>query len=579
MPVSAVKAMKKSAFSCNQCRKRKVKCGGEKPSCVRCTGRNESCAYKLSPTLSYTQKLEKRVQELEEALSIAQANGSSAVTAEQSPSNTVLSTTSAQKSTYLGPIKGLKVDEKGAVTYHGATSFFHLPTMDLNEALPARNECFSETLDDGNRRKEKLVHNAWQQRALEGSLETPEPFQFLLNIHWCWIQPLFNFVYRPAFTRDMEVLGPYYSHTLLNAILSHSVRWCKNNKEIQRLLDSYDDGALFSRQARSLVFSEISTGHPEVPTIQTLLLLSAQECSAGNRTQAWLYSGMAFRLIEDMGITFTTGGTHSELNLEDEDVEIRQRLFWSCYFWDKMVSLYLGRTPMLQNSGMSPDQVILDDSAEHEIWFPHGIAYPEGLEYPPTIAHSITCFRWMCRLSIIFNQILIHIYDPTKQYTDEDVKICLQNEEQSLKHLYTAASIFLLQMQAASQPDAQALTRLRFCINSLKRLCTSNPVIKSALGLITDSLSKMGLDMPPFVISANDEGKPVNGTVQMEIRGELSSAESNPTGHWQGFSEYLEPALPSFDPQEFTISDETLEAFPFLTPIDAKFGISYDQDH
>lgn len=104
-------------------------------------------------------------------------------------------------------------------------------------------------------------------------------------------------------------------------------------------------------------------------------------------------------------------------------------------------------------------------------------------------------------------------------------------------------------------------------------------VIKSALDLITDSLSKMGLDMLPFVISANDEGKTVNGTVQMETRGELSSAESNPTGHWQELSEYLEPALPSFDPQEFTISDETLEAFPFLTPIDAKFGISYDQDY
>jgi hypothetical protein len=177
MSVSSVKAMKKSAFSCNQCRKRKVKCGGEKPSCVRCTSRNEVCEYKLSPTLSYTQKLEKRVQELEEALSIAQASGSSAIIAEQSPSNTStaadLSTTSAQKGSYLGPIKGLKVDEKGAVTYHGATSFFQLPITDLNEALPAQNGCFSETLDDGNRRKEKLVHNAWQQRALEGFLETP----------------------------------------------------------------------------------------------------------------------------------------------------------------------------------------------------------------------------------------------------------------------------------------------------------------------------------------------------------------------------------------------------------------------
>lgn len=89
----------------------------------------------------------------------------------------------------------------------------------------------------------------------------------------------------------------------------------------------------------------------------------------------------------------------------------------------------------------------------------------------------------------------------------------------------------------------------------------------------------MGLDILPFDIPANNEGKHANDTVQTETRGELFSAESNPTGHLQGFSEYLEPALPSFDPQEFTISDETLEAFPFLTPIDAKFGISYDQDY
>lgn len=52
--------------------------------------------------------------------------------------------------------------------------------------------------------------------------------------------------------------------------------------------------------------------------------------------------------------------------------------------------------------------------------------------------------------------------------------------------LYTAASIFLLQMQAASQPDAQALTRLSFCINSLKRLCTSNPGLTIILFILKE---------------------------------------------------------------------------------------------
>ena len=156
----------------------------------------------------------------------------------------------------------------------------------------------------------------------------------------------------------MEVLGPYYSHTLLNAILSHSVRWCKNHSQIGQLLVPYDDGELFSRQARTLLFEELRLGRSKVPTVQTLLLLSAQECSSGNRTQAWLYSGMAFRLIEDMGMCIDGKRYASTIQLSDEDIEIRHRLFWSCYFWDKMISLYLGRSPTLQNSTVSPPQIM-----------------------------------------------------------------------------------------------------------------------------------------------------------------------------------------------------------------------------
>jgi len=157
---------------------------------------------------------------------------------------------------------------------------------------------------------------------------------------------------------DMEQLGRYYSHTLLNAMLSHSVRWCKNDSQIRQLLVPFDDGNLFSRQARTLLFDELTLGHCTVPTVQTLLLLSAQECSAGNRTQAWLYSGMAFRMIEDMGICIDGQKYASTVKLSDEDIEIRNRLFWSCYFWDKLISLYLGRSPTLQHSTVSPPHIM-----------------------------------------------------------------------------------------------------------------------------------------------------------------------------------------------------------------------------
>ena len=75
----------------------------------------------------------------------------------------------------------------------------------------------------------------------------------------------------------------------------------------------------------------------------------------------------------------------------------------------------------------------MDDSAENEMWTPHGIVYPPGIEYPPTQAHSISCFMRMCQLSEIFNQILIHIYDPLGQNSELEVQTCLANEGQALR--------------------------------------------------------------------------------------------------------------------------------------------------
>ena len=178
---------------------------------------------------------------------------------------------------------------------------------------------------------------------------------------------MFNFIYRPAFTRDIQTLGPYYSHTLMNAVLSHSVRWARNDPLIKAKLDElYDGGALFGKHARSMVFDELTSGSSSipttcsVPTVQALLLLSAQECSVGNSAQAWIYSGLAFRILDHLGICIDGQRYPSSVQLSDEDVEIRHRLFWSCYLWDKLVSLYLGRLPTLKHTSVSPPQLICE---------------------------------------------------------------------------------------------------------------------------------------------------------------------------------------------------------------------------
>jgi hypothetical protein len=62
--------------------------------------------------------------------------------------------------------------------------------------------------------------------------------------------------------------------------------------------------------------------------------------------KAWLYSGMAFRMAIDLGIQLPNDKLSTYVkNLSPEDIEIRKRLFWSCYTWDKAISLYCGRMP------------------------------------------------------------------------------------------------------------------------------------------------------------------------------------------------------------------------------------------
>ncbi|KAJ5091310.1 Transcription factor [Penicillium alfredii] len=522
---------------------------------------------------------------------------------------------------------GLNVENDGRISFHGPTSLFQLPSGVVNET--ATTSYFAQELEA---RKERLINSAWRERAFEQMAAMPEPFQYLLDSHWCWIQPLFNFVYRPAFTRDLKIHGPYYSDILLNAILSHSVRWCKAEPQVGPLLDSFDGGALFSHRAVSGLYDSLKVGYAGIPTIQTLLLLSAQECGRGNRTQAWLYSGMAFRLLDDLGISIDSRKYSGSAQLSDEDIEIRNRLFWSCYFWDKVVSLYFGRAPTMQHSHVSPPRMILDDTSEIEIWTPHGVSFPDGAHYPPTQAHSTSCFMKMCGLAEILNQILIHIYDPMRQTTESEFYDCIQEQAKNLSdwwdelpdylklvatelpsysppshimilnclyhtinillhrpilcsrellksrqetydksHLvqclasattilslfdlyrrtfgdnhvvlslaysiYTAGSIFLLEIQALKYAAPGTLDKLKFCIFALERVKLANPVITTALSLIYQELQKLQIDIhvtmsaPPPDPDQQPHHHPQSHHPHSHPSSQSPSVSSNPSRH------------------------------------------------
>jgi hypothetical protein len=118
----------------------------------------------------------------------------------------------------------------------------------------------------------------------------------------------------------MATGGKYYSEFLLTVICAHASKY---------LDPQYAE--LFLQRARRLL-GEAVQQPSSIPTVQALLQLSAKEIAQGTISQAWVYSGIAFRMASDLGLQ------HNALairGLTPVDVEVRRRLFWSCYFWDK----------------------------------------------------------------------------------------------------------------------------------------------------------------------------------------------------------------------------------------------------
>ncbi|KAL7941225.1 hypothetical protein V8C42DRAFT_361304 [Trichoderma barbatum] len=80
--------------------------------------------------------------------------------------------------------------------------------------------------------------------------------------------------------------------------------------------------------SRSIVTETISPG---LVTVQTCLVLCMYECGQGRSYRAWVYSGMAIRMIQLLRKMYNTD------LINDSQREILNRTFWGCFILDRMI--------------------------------------------------------------------------------------------------------------------------------------------------------------------------------------------------------------------------------------------------
>jgi hypothetical protein len=164
---------------------------------------------------------------------------------------------------------------------------------------------------------------------------SPETHDCLMELFWSCHNLVFHIVHKDAFYDDLEQGGTqFYSLFLHICMLAMGFRYAdKGRPDIQRLAMNTVSGHISSTlhmKAKSLAKVELEKPGG-IPSIQAFILLGDLECMTGRDDTGWMFAGMSFRLVFDVGLHVEA----SELQLSEREVQLRHMVLWACIINDR----------------------------------------------------------------------------------------------------------------------------------------------------------------------------------------------------------------------------------------------------
>ncbi|EXJ68399.1 uncharacterized protein A1O5_08191 [Cladophialophora psammophila CBS 110553] len=261
----------------------------------------------------------------------------------------------------------------------------------------------------------------------------PEMAIHFFDLHWNRPHLSYLITYRPAVMDSLANNGPYINKLLLNAIYFASATYSERSIALRRDKDDPQTvAAQFLDRFRECLQDEgIET--PSVPSICGLILMGTALVSIGKTSQGWVYCGIAYRMVIDLGCHLEKSSRSSIGNnsqLTALDIEIRKRVFWTAYVNDKVQSLYLGRPCCLQVSESEVSKRLLDTYEETEPWKPYidplyaSSATSKLLaEYVPRPTYAISTFKAVVDLAEIAEMLISSIYAVSSLKMSEEERV------------------------------------------------------------------------------------------------------------------------------------------------------------
>ncbi|KAI0008554.1 fungal-specific transcription factor domain-containing protein [Xylariaceae sp. FL0662B] len=296
--------------------------------------------------------------------------------------------------------------ENGSTRFIGGTS--HLIHWDIHGA--PNHEQASQNINTPN---ENPI-TSWSNVSKD-----PKVVTHLLNMYFNWHYPYFTTLSRSLFYRDfrrgrsniLPYKTAYCSPLLINAMLALGCHFTSVRDAYAIPGDSWTKGDHFFAEAKRLIVDNDEYEKPRLATVQALALMSVREAGCGREAKGWVYSGMSFRMAQDLGLNLNIGGIQSDHeNLDEQEIDARRVTFWGCFLFDKCWSNYLGRLPQLPKNSYSVPKYDVFPDEDAEPWCPYTDAgFDESLSQP---SRTRTIGLQLSKLCEISSDLLLFFYHP-----------------------------------------------------------------------------------------------------------------------------------------------------------------------
>ncbi|KAH6672771.1 fungal-specific transcription factor [Plectosphaerella plurivora] len=241
----------------------------------------------------------------------------------------------------------------------------------------------------------------------------------LLNMYFNWHYTYFTTLSKTMFYRDFfkgrhalpAKQTAYCSPLLVNAMLALGCHFTSVTGAFGVHGDSRTKGDHFFAEAKRIIMENDEYERPRLTTVQALALMSVREAGCGREAKGWVYSGMSFRMAQDIGLNFDDGGAWGDKeNANEQAVDARRMTFWGCFLFDKAWSNYMGRLPQIPKNSYNVPKFDVFPGEDSEAWSPYTDAgFDESVRQPSRTRAIALQLSKLCEIS---SDLLIFFYHP-----------------------------------------------------------------------------------------------------------------------------------------------------------------------